>query len=81
MTKVRFKTEDLKAGDIICIPGTGGRVPGGREWDWSRLIIYEVTKRLFKTYVLLDLTGGRQPGDLYCFQIIDLDSERWRLVA
>ena len=73
MTKVPFKTEDLKAGDIICIPGT-------EDWEWSRLVIYEVTKRLFKTYVLLDLTGGWQPGDLYCFQIIDLNSTRWKLL-
>ena len=75
MTKARFKTEDLKPGDIICIPG------GQENREWSRLVIYEVTKRLFKTYVLLDVCGGWRPGDLYCFQIIDLDPEKWRLVA
>ena len=66
--------EDLKAGDIICIPSL-------HRGEWSRLVIYEVTKRLFKTYVLLDETHAWNPGDLYSFQIIDLDPTKWRLVA
>jgi hypothetical protein len=66
--------EDLKAGDILCIPST-------EDWEWSRLVVYEVTKRLFKTYVLLDQTGGWAPGDIYNFQIIDLDPTKWRLLA
>lgn len=66
--------EDLKAGDILCIPST-------EDWEWSRLVVYEVTKRLFKTYVLLDRNQAWKPGDLYSFQIIDLDPAKWRLVA
>jgi len=72
MTKVQFKTEDLKAGDIISLQG--GKV------EWSRLYIFEVTKRLFRTMVLLDATDGWTPGDIYNFQIIDLDPAKWRLL-
>jgi len=77
MTEAHLKIDDvetLKAGDIICIPSL-------HHGEWSRLVIYEVTKRLFKTYVLLDEDGYWTPGDLYSFQIIDLDPAKWRLVA
>ena len=75
MTKVNFKAEDLQAGDIISLQGNHS---GAHEW--SRLYIFEVTKRLFRTVVLLDATGGWTPGDIYNCQIIDLDSTRWRLL-
>ena len=76
MTKVQFKTEELKAGDIISLQGCDSTL-GGREY--SRLYIFEVTKRLFKTVVLLDATGGWAPGQIYNFQIIDLDSANSKL--
>jgi hypothetical protein len=72
MTKVPFKTEDLKAGDIISLQG--------RKTEYSRLYIFEVTKRLFRTVVLLDATAGWTPGDIYNFQIIDLETDKWRLL-
>jgi len=74
MTKAPFKAEELKAGDIISLQG--GVWPGSREY--SRLYIFEITKRLFRTVVLLDATGGWTPGDIYNFQIIDLDAHKWR---
>jgi len=77
MTEGHLKIDDveaLKAGDIICRPHL-------YHGEWSRFVIYEVTKRLFKTYVLLDRNQGFEPGDLYNFQIIDLDPTKWRLVA
>ena len=83
MTKVQFKTEDLKAGDIISLQGREPFPPEGRKpyiAEWSRLYIFEVTKRLFKTVVLLDATCGWTPGDIYNFQIIDLDPTKWRLL-
>jgi hypothetical protein len=87
MTKVPFKAEDLKAGDIISLQGaqvcaSAHLMAGFRDHshttEWSRLLIFEVTKRLFKTVVLLDVTEVWTPGDIYNFQIIDLDSEKWR---
>ena len=70
MTKVQFETEELKAGDIISLQG--------KKMEWSRLYIFEVTKRLFRTVVLLDATDGWTPGDIYNFQIIDLEAHKWR---
>ena len=70
MTKVPFKTEELEAGDIISLQGG--------QSEWSRLYIFEVTKRLFRTVVLLDATDGWTPGDIYNFQIIDLEAHKWR---
>jgi hypothetical protein len=75
MTRVQFKTEELKAGDIISLQARDSRL-GGHEY--SRLYIFEVTKRLFRTVVLLDASDGWQPGDIYNFQIIDLDTDKWR---
>ena len=75
MTKVPFKTEDLQAGDIISLQGNHANAH-----EWSRLYIFEVTKRLFRTVVLLDATGGWTPGDIYNCQIIDLDSTKWKLL-
>jgi hypothetical protein len=76
MTKVPFKTEELEAGDIISLQARHSRLNGH---EYSRLYIFEVTKRLFKTVVLLDATANWKPGSIYNFQIIDLDnqSEKW----
>ena len=74
MTKIPFKTEQLKAGDIISLQARDSRL-GGHEY--SRLYIFEVTKRLFRTVVLLDATDGWAPGDIYNFQIIGLDADKW----
>jgi len=67
--------ESLKAGDILCLPMKG------ELGEWSRLVVYEVTKRLLKTYVLLDQAGGWAPGDMYSFQLIGFDPANWRLLA
>jgi hypothetical protein len=67
--KVSFQAEELKAGDIISLQG--------RKVEWSRLYIFEVTKRLFRTVVLLEASGEWTPGDIYNFQIIDLDAPKW----
>ena len=75
MTKAPFKAEELKAGDIISLQA---EVWPDRDREYSRLYIFEVTKRLFRTVVLLDATGGWTPGDIYNFQIIDLDAHKWR---
>ena len=53
----------------------------GELGEWSRLVVYEVTKRLLKTYVLLDQAGGWAPGDMYSFQLIGFDPANWRLLA
>ena len=76
MTKVPFKTEELEAGDIISLQARHSRLNGH---EYSRLYIFEVTKRLFKTVVLLDATANWKPGSIYNFQIIDLDnqSDKW----
>lgn len=76
MTKVPFKTEELEAGDIISLQARHSRLNGH---EYSRLYIFEVTKRLFKTVVLLDVTANWKPGSIYNFQIIDLDnqSDKW----
>jgi hypothetical protein len=75
MTKVPFKTEDLQAGDIISLQTNHTTAQ-----EWSRLYIFEVTKRLLGTVVLLDATGGWTPGDIYNCQIIDLEADKWRLL-
>ena len=75
MTKVPFKTEELEAGDIISLQTADPRL---NQWEYSRLYIFEVTKRLFRTVVLLDATDGWTPGDIYNFQIIDLEAHKWR---
>lgn len=75
MTNIPFKTEQLKAGDIISLQA---EVWPDRDREYSRLYIFEVTKRLFRTVVLLDASDGWQPGDIYNFQIIDLDTDKWR---
>ncbi len=69
--KVSFQAEELKAGDIISLRFS---IAGH---EYSRLYIFEVTKRLFRTVVLLDATDGWTPGDIYNFQIIDLDALKW----
>ena len=76
MTKVPFKTEELEAGDIISLQARHSKLNGH---EYSRLYIFEVTKRLFKTVVLLDATANWKPGSIYNFQIIDLDnqSDKW----
>ena len=76
MTKVPFKTEELEAGDIISLQARHSRLNGH---EYSRLYIFEVTKRLFRTVVLLDATANWNPGSIYNFQIIDLDnqSDKW----
>jgi len=75
MTRIQFKTEELKAGDIISLQARDSRLG---LCEYSRLYIFEVTKRLFRTVVLLDASDGWQPGDIYNFQIIDLDTDKWR---
>jgi len=86
--KASFQAEELKAGDIISLQGRESFPPEGRKpakTEWSRLYIFEVTKRLLRTVVLLDATDGWTPGDIYNFQIIDLEAAissgaRWRLI-
>ena len=78
-----FKTEELKVGDIISLridPAIMARPP-----EWSRLAILEITDRLLRTVILLDMIDGFAPGTLYNFQIIDLEraletGARWRLL-
>ncbi len=76
MTKVPFKTEELEAGDIISLRANLPKLNGH---EYSRLYIFEVTKRLFKTVVLFDVTANWKPGSIYNFQIIDFDnqSDKW----
>lgn len=74
MIKAHMKINDindLKAGDIICIPSI-------HHGEWSRLAIYEVTKRLIKTYVLFDTHWA--PGTFYNLQLADLAHKHYRLV-
>jgi len=72
--KVSFQAEELKAGDIISLQARDSRLGG---YEYSRLYIFEVTKRLFRTVVLLHAPGDWTPGDIYNFQIIDLDAPKW----
>jgi len=80
--KASFQAEELKAGDIISLQTADPRL---KQLEYSRLYIFEVTKRLLRTVVLLDATDGWTPGDIYNFQIIDLEAAissgaRWRLI-
>jgi len=74
MTKVPFKTDELEAGDIISLQARDPRLNGH---EYSRLYIFEVTKRLFRTVVLLDASDVSAPGDIYNFHIIDLEADSW----
>ena len=78
-----FKIEELKVGDIISLRTFPEGVHAHPEW--ARLAIFEITDRLLRTFILLDSSDGWQPGDIYNFQIIDLERALetgacWRLL-
>jgi len=75
MDEMYINPYKLKPGDIISHSAAWPEAV-----EYSRLYIFEVSKRLLRTVVLLDKTDGWKPGDIYNFQIIDLDTTKWRLV-
>jgi hypothetical protein len=76
MTKVPFKAEELKVGDIITMPRLD------RKEEAQRWLIVDSDRSLLRVIVLLD-SGNRYGwlGKLMTFAKSEIDTDKWRLLC
>ena len=79
MTKVPFKTEELKVGDVITMPRYG---PEGLNEEFQRWLIVDDTRTLVSVIVLLDAANQYGwLGKLMTFAKTEIDTDKWRLLC
>ena len=78
MTKIPFKTEQLKAGDTITMPRYGSE---GLNDEVQRWLIVDVAHDLVRVIVLLDAIGHGWTGKLLSFAKCEIDTDKWRLLC
>ncbi len=79
MTKVTFKTDELKAGDVITMPSYGSE---GLNEEVQRWLIVGDSLTLVDVIVLLDASNRYGwLGKLMTFAKSEIDTDRWRLLC
>jgi len=79
MTKVTFKTDELKAGDVITMPRYGSE---GLNEEVQRWLIVEAHRPIVSVIVLIDSQNQYGwLGKLMTFAKSEIDTDRWRLLC
>jgi hypothetical protein len=79
MTKVTFKIDELKAGDVITMPRYGSE---GLNEEVQRWLIVGDSLTLVDVIVLLDASNRYGwLGKLMTFAKSEIDTDRWRLLC